>query len=264
MKPDWHPKLGWHPLLSFGVLVGVVGGIFGLYQSKIFTVKHIICKTDQGNCPDYVQAELETTLGQSLFFTDFYKMGENITRLAPFLARFEINKKFPDTVNITFFAAQPSYVYIEKNGQSWIIDQAGYVIALADQNSSYPQVTAGSEVGFQPEVRERIDPQLHTFITATLESLQENHFDNIKFQLLSEQEGALELADGKKVIFKLAEARLQLTRLAYLLQHFSFSSLKEPIQEIDLRFSQVILRNTTALSANSAAAQASPNTKLSH
>lgn len=229
-------------------------GIFFVYQSKAFTVQTIECFTDQGNCPDYVQAELNSHLGKSLFFTDFNQYGEEITRLAPFLARFELRKKFPDTVSITFFSAEPVYKYSEPDGRIWLVDSVGYVIGLADTSpASLQSVKANAAVQFRPDIHERIEPELHANIVNVFETIKLENFGEVEFHLVNDQEAYLRLRDGKVAYFKLDEAPSQLAKLSYLLKHFTFSTVKEPIAEIDLRYSQVILRSQFSTASASAA-----------
>lgn len=236
-------KFGWRKLFPLFVLGAVLVTLLALHHSRIFTVKKIICQTDQGACPDYVQAELDSHIGKSLFFSDFYEVGDQITQLAPFLARFELTKQFPDTITIVFFAAQPSYRYTEANGQTWLIDQAGYVINIAEQHQELPIVKASAAVPFRPDVRERIDAELNEQLLTVFESVQQHDLAQVQFILINQTEGALRLPDGKLVYFMLKDAQPQLAKLGYLLKHFSFSTFKEPISEVDLRFNQVILRN---------------------
>jgi len=249
---------GWRTMLPLLIFLVTVLGIFFIYQSKAFTVRNIECVTDQGSCPDYVQAELNSHLRQSLFFTDFNQYGEEITRLAPFLARHELRKKFPDTVTFKFFSAEPVYRYTEPDGRTWLVDTVGYVIGLAEATSTDPSlpalhtVKASSAVQFRPDIHERIEPELHGNILKVFETITLEDFGNVQFNLVNDQEGYLRLADGKVAYFKLDQAATQLAKLAYLLKHFTFSTVKEPIAEIDLRYSQVILRSQFSSSSASA------------
>jgi cell division septal protein FtsQ len=245
---------GWRTLLPLFVVLLCILGVFSLYQSKAFTVRKIICTTDQGACPDYVQAELNSHLGQSLFFSDFDLYAQDITRLAPFLASHTLSKTFPDTVNIHFTSAEPEYLYREADGRRWMVDAAGYVIGLADeQQSTLPLVSAQGSVQFRPDVRERIDQQLHTNILQVFETLTLQRLSDAQFVLINDREAYLQLSDGRLAYFTIAEAPEQLAKLSYLLKHFSFSTVKEPIAEIDLRFSQVVLRKELSPTASASA-----------
>lgn len=250
-------RFGLRSILPLLVVLALFLSAFFVYQAKVFSVRKILCQTDHGDCPDYVQAELNTHLGESLFFTDFPQYGEEITRLAPFLASFELQKEFPDTVIYRFSSAEPKYRYVESDGRTWLVDSAGYVIGLADDTqTTYPAVTASITVEFHPDVRERIDPTLHQQILNVWETLRLQSLNESQFFLLNQKDGYLILPDGKRAYFTLAQAPAQLAKLSYLLKHFTFSTVKEPIAEIDLRFSQVILRNH--LSTASAAAEVTP------
>lgn len=236
-------KKGWRNLAPLAVVLFVFVSIFILHRFNVFAVKKIHCFTDQGDCPDYVQAELNSHLGKSLFFSDYYAVGDQITHLAPFLARFELTKHFPDTLTITFFSAEPKYRYQEAFGQTWLVDEAGYVINLAEGETNYPLVKATVTSSFHPDVRERIDAELNDRLLTVFDTLKAHNLENTEFILLNQSEGALRLSDGKIVYFMLKDAPQQLAKLGYLLKHFSFSTFKEPISEVDLRFNQVILRN---------------------
>lgn len=245
-------KLGWRTVFPLFLVILVVITIMVFHQTKLFTVRTITCQTDVGECPDYVQAELNSHLGKSLFFSDFYDVGEQITRLTPFLARFELRKEFPDTIHITFFSAEPRYRYAEPSGQLWVVDDAGYVIRLANPDDTFPVVYASEGIQFLPNTREKIESTLHDELLTAFSTLEAQGLLEAQFILLSPSEAALQLPNGKTAYFMLEEAPQQLAKLSYLLKHFDFSTFKETIPEIDLRFSQVILRNYSS-SASAAA-----------
>lgn len=244
---------GWRTMLPLLLFLLTLLSVFFVYQSKSFTVRHIQCVTDLGDCPDYVQAELNSHLGESLFFSDFSQYGDEITRLAPFLARYELKKQFPDTIKISFFSAQPVYRYAEPDGRTWLVDSVGYVIGLAtNTDGALPMVSAGKAVKFQPDFHQRIEPELHQAIQSVFEAMQLENLGETAFHLLNDQEGYIQLADSKLAYFRLSAAAGQLAKLSYLLKHFTFSTVKEPIVEIDLRYSQVILRNHLSVASISA------------
>jgi len=246
-------QFGWRTMLPLFVFLLSILGIFFVYQSKAFTVRHFICATNHGDCPDYVQAELNSHIGQSLFFTDFTLYGDQITRLAPFLTRFELTKQFPDTVKMTFFSAEPVYRFAESGGRTWLVDTAGYVIGVPNSSqASYPLVVAQPAVKFRPDFHERVEPELHQSIENAIQAIKQEHLGETQFYLLNDQEGYIQLPDGKLAYFRLSAASEQLAKLSYLLKHFTFSTVKEPIAEIDLRYSQVILRNQRSAASASA------------
>jgi cell division septal protein FtsQ len=235
----------WQFLFPLFLLVGTLFAIYLAHRSQLFAVKQITCQTDQGECLDYIQAELNSHLGQSLFFTDFYTAGERITSLAPFLAHFTLSKQFPDTVHFSFTSAEPIYVFHDLTGQPWIVDEAGYIIATAEADIAYPTIYAAPSFTFQPNLRDRVTPTLHQALLGTFAAAKELNLQEAKITLLSEQDASLKLPDGKAALFRVDYALPELTKLVYTLKRFDFSTIKEPVTELDLRFSQVILRTAT-------------------
>jgi hypothetical protein len=235
----------WQFFFPLVLLLGIIVALYLVHRGQFFTVKQMTCETDQGECLDYVQAELNNHLGQSLFFTDFYTVGERITTLAPFLAHFTITKEFPDTVHFHFTSAEPIYVFHDLTGQPWIVDEAGYIIATAEAEVAYPTVYAAQSFTFQPNLRDRLTPSLHQALLGTFASAKELNLQDAKVTLLSEQDASLQLPDGKTALFRVNYALPELTKLVYTMKRFDFSTIKEPVTELDLRFSQVILRTAT-------------------
>lgn len=235
----------WQFFFSLIFFLGIIFALYLAHRSSIFTVKHITCQTDEGECLDYVQAELNNHLGQSLFFTDFYTVGERITTLAPFLTHFTITKEFPDTVHFHFTSAEPIYVFRDVSGQPWIVDEAGYIIATAEAEVAYPTVSAGQSFTFQPNLRDRLTPELHQALLETFATAKQLNLQDAKVTLISEQDASILLPDGKVALFRITHALPELTKLVYTMKRFDFSTFKEPVTELDLRFSQVILRTAT-------------------
>jgi hypothetical protein len=236
-------------LSLFTLAVLGIGGAVA-HSTGVFNVKQILCQTDQGACPDYVQAELNTHLGESLFFTDFYAVGNTITSLAPFLNRFELTKQFPNTIHIHFSTAKPAYRFVDIQGRIWIIDEVGYVVNLIEEGQPIPEhiplITANSSFPFQPEVRDRLTSELHQNLLSLFASLKEQGLTDTQVFLLSEQEAELKLSNGKVALLTIADSTESVTRLSYLLDHFAFSSVYAEVAQIDLRFHQVILRTASS------------------
>ena len=227
-------------------LLGIILALYLAHRGEFFTVTQMTCYTDQGECLDYVQAELNNHLGQSLFFTDFYTVGEHITTLTPFLAHFTVTKVFPDTVHFHFTSAEPMYAFHDLTGQPWIVDEAGYIIATAEAEVTYPTVYAAESFTFQPNLRDRLNLTLHEALLSTFASTKELNLQDVKVTLLSEQDASLKLPDGKTALFRVNYALPELSKLVYTLKHFDFSTIKQPVTELDLRFTHVILRTATA------------------
>lgn len=237
-------------LIFWGVCSVLLIFGWGVWQWQGWTVlpvKEVTCQTDRGDCPDYVQAELNSYLGQSLFFTDFAALATRITQYAPFLTSYQIQKRYPDQVLITFQHAQASYRYQDQDGQIWLIDQAGYFISLAEDSNQLPLVRISRQVGLPSGPGERLAEELHTQLQTTLQLLQQPNLTGSRFILLNQQEGVVILPNQQLAIFTLSNAPAELTKLNYLLRQFAFDDLKQPIREIDLRFNQVVLRQNLTI-----------------
>lgn len=208
-------------------------------------MRTVRCIADGQACPDYIQAELNTHLGSSLFFTDFYVIGEQITVLAPSYAHVEISKVFPDTVSFTFSKAYPVYMLVDQGGQPWVIDEAGFIIATGSADTSLPTVYTAETMPYLPRLRDRVAHELHQQLVATLSTTRSLGFEGARITLLNEREAQLDLPKQRKALFTLENSLVQLTRLGYLLKRFDFEAMKAPVSEVDLRYEQVILRTST-------------------
>lgn len=235
----------WHTFVPVLLLMCLVASAYALHRSGIFTVRTVRCTADGAACPDYIQAELDTHRGSSLFFTDFYTVGEEITRLAPSYAHVEITKQFPDVVSFAFSKAHPAYLLVDQSGQPWVIDEAGFVIATGSADTGLPAVYTDGSMPYLPSLRDRLAPELHQNLVTTLGTAETLSLDDATLTLTSEQEARIDLPEKRQALFMLGRSQEQLTKLGYLLKRFDFETIKEPVSEIDLRYEQVILRSST-------------------
>lgn len=235
----------WHIFVPVLLLTCLVASAYVLHRSGIFTIRKVHCIADGAACPDYIQAELDTHRGSSLFFTDFYTVGEEITRLAPSYAHVEITKQFPDIVSFAFSKAHPAYLLVDQGGQPWVIDEAGFVIATGSADIEVPTVYTDATMPYLPSLRDRLTPELHQHLITTLETTESLSLDDARLTLTNEQEARLDLPEKRQAMFMLGRSQEQLTKLGYLLKRFDFETIKEPVSVIDLRYEQVILRSST-------------------
>jgi hypothetical protein len=214
-----------------------------LHLSHFFTVKNISCSVVEGACPDYIQAEFNSYKGKSIFFTDFWKAGQQISQFAPSFQLSAVNKRMPNTVEIVFTSAKPVYQLLMKNNQLWIVDEVGTIIA----DQADPQLpTISSQLGddFSLQINERLPTELHQGILSLLDGLAKHRIEYAKLSLTSGNEISIELTDGKKVLILISDVPLAMEKLNFLLNDFNFATIKEPIKVVDLRFQHPVLRST--------------------
>jgi len=216
-----------------------------LHLTHALTVKHLSCQINITTpCPDYIAEELQSLTGKSIFFTQFSDKGNKILQHAAFLSRVEITKALPDSVKFSFSSLPAIYLLKDAAHLTWQVDQAGYMTTAATGNA-LPAVELAAAYPLRPATGEKIPADEHQHIIQTLDSLKSLR-QSAELQFIIPAEAELVLADQKKVVFDPNHAAEQLTKLSYMLEHFSFQSLKQPIAEVDLRFSQIILRTASA------------------
>ncbi len=237
-------RKNWQPLLAlFCLLLLLITGVYA-HVTQLFTVRQITCQVSQDVCPDYVVAELESYKGKSIFFTDFYQIGQQITEYAPFLQSFQIKKKLPQEVQIEFIPSVEKYILQEKAGLLWVVDEAGYIISQAASQSGLPVINQQQTFLPPMQLRGRINSSLHSNLIELIENIDRDSLKGSRVNLVSENEVELTLPESRTAILNLNEVLISLEKLRFLLNSFDFQELKEPITIIDLRYQHIVLRHS--------------------
>lgn len=233
----------WFRLICFFSSVALVGAIAILLSGGFFTVQEVRCQVEANPCPDFVQAELEKTHGQSIFFTDFTKVAEGITAKAPFLQDFEITTQLPHTLALKFVPAQEKYALELSPQEQAVIDESGVVVRIGQQ-VQLPVIHVSEDFRSQLQIRSQLNPTLHHQLQEMVAQLQQHSFVYQEISLLSDQKIEVSLQDGRKALLTVDQAPAQIMTLAYILKNVNFQALKQPVSIIDLRFKYPILKSS--------------------
>ncbi len=211
--------------------------------SNFFEIKKVTCTIDKEDaCPDYVQAELNKNIGKSIFFVDMSQQLNKMSSYIPSLHQFQFRQKLPNEMSVNFISASPKYVVKLSNSENlFVIDETGTVIDQVEQ-TSLPIITLPAELYPSLTLRATIDSQLNSNLLSMFIELEKHQIALNKITLLNKDELQLELSDQKVAQLSVSNLALQVDKLAYVLANINFSSIKQPVKQIDLRFRYPVLK----------------------
>lgn len=118
-------------MLTFGLLT------WFFYWSDFFTVRRIAL---DGDVTDTVIGQIETLVGQHIFYVDEERLFAELVLLEPALESVALARGIPDQLQITIHRRTP-VLSLEREGQRWGIDEQGIVFTLpAHEEEHLPRV----------------------------------------------------------------------------------------------------------------------------
>lgn len=225
----------------FSVLILVV--VLISHLGHFFVLKKIHCSIDQQSvCPDYVQAELNKNIGMPIFFVTISQQLHKISGYLPSLHQFQFRQNLPNEMSVNFTSASPKYaVKLNSGSDLFIIDETGTVIDQVSQ-TSLPVMSIPDELYPALSLRSTLDSKLNIQLQSMFTELEKHQLSPTKITLLSGDELELELPDQKVAQLRVTNLAQEVDKLAYVMANVNFSSIKQPVKRIDVRFRYPILK----------------------
>lgn len=139
--------------LSKFVAIGAILGIasYLLIFSDKLTVKSIHFAEDNfqnGQLNKQVEAQLKSAIGENLLFLDTKSYETSLAKHFPELERVQINKNYPDILDVTFFEYPLSANIVNESPtlkKSYVINSIGYVIKENVEKPDLPYIKIRSD-----------------------------------------------------------------------------------------------------------------------
>src|SRR5258708_7189200 len=163
----------WHYFLVTPIVIGLVSVTAYIHVTHFFTVKTLSCRIDDHPCPDYIQAEWQKSAHKSIFFTDVQSQGQRILSLMPSLSAVHIKKILPDSIEIQFSAAQPSY-QLQNGTQFFTVDTTGIIVDEAATASTLPIIHVNQTQFPEFQLHQKLDDTLHQHLQKMFAQLQQH------------------------------------------------------------------------------------------
>lgn len=226
------------PLL-LTMLVTVLLFLGAVSQAK---VKQIQCQISDHDCPPEITSALHVLQEKSLIWNDIGTQVQVVVQ--PYTAyRFQaVTKTFPDTLTVFLEPQRLEYQVKLFQQESYLAanDQAGVVPLLA-RESIFTVIV--SEAMWQTWTQQgTIKPLIHNQLKIVPSLLSKLNLQPENIVLLDEQNVVLYFANDLTAVAEIQQLESDLSRLTVVLQGLEERELPQPIQEIDLRFNQPVLR----------------------
>ncbi len=228
--------------LNYILLICVfVGAFLVVKEAKMFTIQKIECKVGSEMCPTDLTNEWQKYIGKSIFFTDFTQLNQQLLQRHPNFTLLSLHKNLPNQISLQYQTIEIAYGIQTDNQPILLVNQTGLVTNSTTQtdlpvvqfpDAQYTAVPPGTT----------LDPVLHLQILQMLDMIKTQDIPSKTLRLVDNDQMELELTDNKKVELRRDDIASELIKLEYVLKTVNFSSFKEPIKEIDLRFQHPVLR----------------------
>lgn len=239
-------KKGFSPLIRFfsAILLGsiLISVLYFLFRSNLFQIQSI--KFSREETPsnivliseDILQKESASWLNYSIFI--FPQDEEEIRILAkfPILEKFQIVRKFPHELNITFKERKQAAVIKARNGE-FIVDENAYVFSQSNENIHAPVF---EDLGNSWEIGEKMDYEMFSFALQIVSLFPELNLIPAHFNFENQNDLVIETDNNLKCYFDTQkDLELQFATLQILLDNAKIEG--RTYQKIDLRFVRPIV-----------------------
>lgn len=221
------------------IIVALLYVVFVLTKSFL-SVKTIECHitSDEACSQDLIQA-LEGIRGKSMFFTNYEKMLDQSQLSKQPVTLTTIQKKFPDTVMLTFKYEPAEYVVIQPSGTN-VISETGKAFAGDYDTTGLLPIQSDqdliSDTGY-------IDTEVHHTILAILTTVEELKLPLTHVYWVDKSTIRLSMENREEGFIVDSESpRLQLYTLSLVLKSNEYRDVSEKKSELDLRFNMPVLR----------------------
>lgn len=229
--------------IAFVVLLIVALFVYVFVASDIFEVKNIKVlgneKINAGNLYSIVQNNVNTKFVRSIFLTNVLDIKKEITQKYPEIETVSVEKKFPQTINVTIKERKPVAVFCEGTNDCYLIDIYGYIFKKpADFSLSVPVVKQQSIAKYFVTGESAVDKDAMIAIYKTSEILKNNFKINIKDALVTNPLRLnLTTSENWNIYFDLgSDTNFQINKLDLLLKNEISEQVRKSLQYIDLRF----------------------------
>lgn len=225
------------------LLLGLMSSILAVQASHFFLISKVTCTVDQSQpCQDFVQAELDKNIGQPIFTVNMSEQLKRISSYVPSLHQYQFKQQLPNEMKVNFTSASPKYaIKIASLNDLLIIDETGTVIDQQAQ-TSLPTIQL-QEAQYQGlALRATLDPKVNMAFLHLMDGIKKHQFQVKQIVLVNNSELRLELADQKVAQLTIENVAQEVDKLAYILANVNFSTIKQPVKEIDLRFRYPVLK----------------------
>lgn len=214
----------------------------GFSINKFFVITTVNCSINQQSCPDEL---MHPFYGKSLFFTQIEKEINQIDQDSS-IQVVSFSKKLPDTLNIEL--KKNPYVYIVAIGEtSKVVDNNG---KLLDEQTPIKDnlmtITIANEFAQQIIAENQLSPRLHQQLSLFLENLKETEIDSFTINIVNNHRLVFKVSDMPPFILDPFQLESSATTIKALLDSVELETYQTPIEEIDIRFNHVIIREITS------------------
>jgi|GEM_PF-3216926 len=228
--------------VSYIFLLSVFVGIFFFAKlTKVFIIQKIVCKVAQDACPVDLTNEWQKQTNKSIFFTDFTKLNQQLLQHHPNFTLVSLQKTLPNQISLQYQTIDTAYGIQTDSQPILLVNQSGLVTNSTAQ-TDLPVVLFPNEQYTALPPGTTVDPVLHLQILQMLDMIKTEGIPSKTLRLVDNDQMEIELDDSKKVELRRNDIAGELVKLEYVLKTVNFSSFKEPIKEIDLRFQHPVLR----------------------
>jgi cell division septal protein FtsQ len=220
----------------------IIGSLIVVWQKHILSIQHIECSVDGNECPENIRQTLAQLNNSSIFFTRFDKITETVSQLDHSFQLISIEKKLPNSVKFIFHQVPELYGVQEEGKAVLLVNNSGNITRSSD-TTELDIVKVPSQIYDQLKVGQPIEAQFHQNTVELLDLLKLQSISYTSLSFLSKDDVELILKDGKKVELTSSEVSSEVPKLGYVLKSVDFSSFKEPIKTIDVRFKYPVLKS---------------------
>jgi cell division septal protein FtsQ len=234
-------------IISLVVGVGFVAVVMFFAFSRTFSIQQIFCAVNGQSCSDPFLLTTQALKNQSLFFANFDEVRQKISSLDPSLESIEVEKHLPNTVKIIIHDVPVIYGLKSANASTiFLFNQLGN-IAAQTETTTLPTLEVPDETYDRLIDKKPLDPQLHQQFSIFVVALQQKKISPQSVRIFSSTDSntldeiEMHLDQNRTARLRLDQASDEVEKLRALLDSLDFSSFKEPVKVIDLRFKFPVL-----------------------
>ncbi len=245
--------------LSILILVFLFSIFYFLFFSEIFQIKKIIVsgneKVPKEKIQDIVKENLEKKIifskSKSIFLIDLKKIRENVLDVFPQIGEIEINRDFPDTLNLLVTERKEVGIFCQ-NDFCFLLDKEGVIFEnvpkemplLKIQNLNY--LNSGKEIKLGEKIIEKeilspileAETKLRDYnLPSTLPPERAPNLKIVEVSIISEERINAKTSEGWEIYFNpKKDINWQLIKLKAVLENEIPAEKRKDLESIELRF----------------------------
>ncbi|HOZ03155.1 MAG TPA: cell division protein FtsQ/DivIB [Candidatus Woesebacteria bacterium] len=236
-------KLQLKLLLTFACWMA---SILLMKNSQWMQVTAIECQLSSSqNCNEELSQELNQLVGNSLVDMKLDEVLPNNTKLQARYQLVGVNKKFPNSLNVTFSTVESVY-FLEKNGSRYVVTDEGKIIPNGDEGIKLPQLIGAAEqllINPGEPHPTQVNPELHQHIHAIVKQAEKYHVMIDLVEYFSPNRIELTLENQLQLVVNSDTLNQDFQRLELILKSKELQEQLNSNSTIDLRFAMPIVND---------------------